>query len=267
MRTTIPVDDTVRRILAECRIDDNRLYLPDRQLDRKLYKGVNTVLEALGGTWNRRAKAHLFTSDPSTAIANVVAGGTVAPPATVTEGYFATPAWLAEKIVTESDIPDLEAGAEVLEPSAGDGALVRAILDANPGVRVTAIEPNPVRAAQLGDDPRLTVVTSTLEDFAETAPRQHYAAAVMNPPFALPGQPTIWISHVLAVWNMLAAQAQLIAVVPSGFTFRRDKNHESIRQLITTYGGYEDLPEGAFAESGTGARTVLLHAHRADITA
>ncbi|WP_410646200.1 hypothetical protein [Amycolatopsis sp. cmx-4-54] len=266
MRITISIDDTVRRVLAECRIEENRLYLPDRQLDRKLYKGVNAVLEALGGTWNRRAKAHLFTSDPRTAIANAVAGGAITPPPRVTEGYFATPAWLAEKIVTESDIPDLEAGAELLEPSAGDGALVRAILAANPGVRVTAVEPNLDRVAQLGDDPRLTVVNSTLEDFAESAPRQHFAAAVMNPPFALPGQPTIWISHVLTVWTMLAAEGQLIAIAPNGFTFRRDKNHENIRQLIATYGGYEDLPEDSFAESGTGVRTVLLHAHRTDIT-
>ncbi|WP_284741760.1 hypothetical protein [Amycolatopsis sp. RTGN1] len=266
MRTTLPIDDTVREILAESRIEGLYLYLPPRQLDRKVYTAVNAVLERMGGTWNRKAKAHLFTSDPTDAINAVLDGGTVAAAPKVIEAFFATPADLAEKIVTESDIVDLEAGAEVLEPSAGDGALVRAILAANPGVRVTAIEPNAERAAAISGDPRVAVVCSTLEEFAETAPRGHYAACVMNPPFAIPGQPTVWINHVLTAWNMIAAEGQLLAIVPSGFTFRQDRQHENVRQLITAYGGFEELPEDAFAESGTRVRTVLLHAHRNDIT-
>ena len=35
-----------------------------QQLDRNDYVKVNKALEALGGKWNRKAKAHLFDEDP-----------------------------------------------------------------------------------------------------------------------------------------------------------------------------------------------------------
>jgi hypothetical protein len=265
-RSAAPVDDTVREVLANARIEGCNLYLPPGQLDRKVYLAVNAQLEAMGGKWNRRAKAHVFTANPTEALTALLDGGTIAAAPKVLEAFFATPSALANKIVTESDIVDLEPGDRVLEPSAGDGALVRAILDANPDVHVTAVEPNAVRAKAIGVDPRVTVITTTLEQFAAAAPSQRWTAAVMNPPFALPGKPTIWIDHVRTVWNMLADGGQLLAIVPAGFVFRRDRKHTAIRQLILTYGGYQELPDDAFASSGTGVRTVLAYAHRPEIT-
>jgi hypothetical protein len=54
------ITDDVTNVLGNSRIDDNRLYLPTGQLDRKLYLAVNKVLEAIGGKWTRKEKAHLF---------------------------------------------------------------------------------------------------------------------------------------------------------------------------------------------------------------
>lgn len=177
MRTASPVDDKVREVLANARIEGCNLYLPPGQLDRKVYLAVNTVLESMGGKWNRRAKAHVFTADPREALTAVLDGGTIAAAPKVLEAFFATPPALANKIATESDIVDLEPGARVLEPSAGDGALVRAILDANPDVHVTAIEPNIVRAKAIGTDPRVTVIPTALEQFAAAAPSQRWSVA------------------------------------------------------------------------------------------
>lgn len=39
-----------------------------QQLDRKAYLAVNKALEACGGAWSRKAKAHVFTVDPTPAI-------------------------------------------------------------------------------------------------------------------------------------------------------------------------------------------------------
>ena len=54
----------VLQILDLCTIEDNKVYLPNKPLDRKLYVKVNECLESIGGKWNRKAKAHIFESGP-----------------------------------------------------------------------------------------------------------------------------------------------------------------------------------------------------------
>src|SRR5512142_1337205 len=61
-----------------------------QQLDRKLYQEVNAALEALGGKWNRKAKAHLFEGDPRDAIEQVVVDGEFTDEKREFE-FFATP--------------------------------------------------------------------------------------------------------------------------------------------------------------------------------
>jgi methylase of polypeptide subunit release factors len=112
-------------------------------------------------------------------------------------GYVRTPDDIADLLCgpAHPDLRWLPAGARVLEPSAGDGSLVAAILRANPRVAVIAVEPDPIRAAvcatanpAAGD--AVQVAVSTFERYATTAIRAgiQFDAIVMNPPFTLPGQ-------------------------------------------------------------------------------
>jgi hypothetical protein len=50
--------------LQNADIVGNKLFLPE-QLDTKLYEAVNKALEDAGGSWNKKAKGHVFQSDPS----------------------------------------------------------------------------------------------------------------------------------------------------------------------------------------------------------
>ena len=262
VRAFVEVPEFAREILRESRIEGNRLVLP-QQLDRATYREIDKVITAMGGHWDRRQRAHVFPEDPAQVIAAAVASGSTPNATPAADAFYATPDSLAQRIVTgtHSGIAELEAGARVLEPSAGDGVLVRAVLAANPTVRVTAVEPDAGRAGTIGSDARVEIVESTFEDFAATAPGR-YAAVVMNPPFALPGQPTVWIDHLHAAWNLLTPGGRLLAIVPSGYIFRTDRRHTTIRKLITEHGGHEALPPGAFTASGTQVNTVLLHARR-----
>ncbi|MCX4094490.1 class I SAM-dependent methyltransferase [Nocardia sp. alder85J] len=263
VRTSVPVPQFAREILAESRTEGNKLFLPT-QLTQSVYKKVNRVIEAMGGKWSRREQAHLFPGDPAEIIAAAVASGrTPTTDGKILEAYYATPELLATRIVTgeHSGIADLEAGTGVLEPSAGEGALVRAILHANPDVHVTAVEPNPERAATIGSDPRVSVVVSSFEQFAATAPRP-FAAVVMNPPFALSGQPTVWMDHLYTAWDLLIPGGQLLAIAPGGYTWRPQHKYRAMRDFIATHGGYEELPARAFATSGTEVDSVFLHARR-----
>ncbi|MGF6884980.1 hypothetical protein ABIA39_003445 [Nocardia sp. GAS34] len=263
VRTSVPVPEFAREILAESRTEGNKLFL-QAQLTESEYKKVNRVIETMGGKWSRRERAHVFPGDPAEVIAAAVASG--ATPNTVgkiLEAYYGTPEPLATHIVAgeHSDIADLDVGAEVLEPSAGEGALVRAILHANPDVHVTAVESNPERAAKIGSDPRVSVVVSSFEQFAATAPGS-FAAVVMNPPFALPHQPTVWMDHLYTAWDLLIPGGQLLAIAPGAYTWRPERKYQAMRDFIAPHGDYEELPARAFATSGTGVNSVFLHARR-----
>uniref|UniRef100_UPI0024582A14 hypothetical protein n=1 Tax=Nocardia gipuzkoensis TaxID=2749991 RepID=UPI0024582A14 len=74
VRTSVPVPEFAREILAESRIEGHNLVLP-QQLSQADYRKINRVIESMGGRWNRRARAHVFPDDPTETIAAAGARG------------------------------------------------------------------------------------------------------------------------------------------------------------------------------------------------
>ncbi len=248
-----------REILGDfSQVDGRVVRLTCGQLSRPEYVAVNKALEAMGGKWSRKESGHVFATDPAPVLTAFIGGGNLAKPARTSEGYVPTPAELAADIVAHfTGVRRLRAGARVLEPSAGDGAFVRAIIDANSQVRVTAIEPNHERLECIHEHPSVQRINSTLEEFAGSA-RQRFDAVVMNPPFAKPGAPSIWIDHVRMAFDLLAGGGRLTAIAPSGLVFRQDRKHRAIRAMVEECGGFSALPDDAFKSSGTGVQTVVM---------
>ncbi|MEU7905281.1 class I SAM-dependent methyltransferase [Actinoplanes sp. NPDC049118] len=217
-----------------------------QRLDPDLWNAVAKVLTTLGGSYQARHSAFTFGYDCRPAVRQVIKTGEYRSPAQA-EGYVPTPEVLAEELTTEpfSDLARMPAGSRVLEPSAGDGQLVRAILEANDEIQVVAIEPNTERAALVGGHGgRVTVVNTSFEEYAASAGKDaRFDAVVMNPPFTLPGQrAAVWIDHVMLAWNMLEPGGRLVAVVPAGLAFREDQRHRDMRQLADDFGGWAKLP-------------------------
>ncbi|MGI5243170.1 methyltransferase [Dactylosporangium sp. CA-139066] len=140
------------------------------------------------------------------------------------DGYVPTPPMLAEILTgypysTLSSLPDR---AVVVEPSAGTGPIVSAILDRAPHVTVVAIEPDPDRVASLrnlASQPghhrwTVSVHPTTFEDYTAEQLPGHADAVIVNPPWSTPGKPNLWVAHVLAAWRLLRPGARLVAVVP-----------------------------------------------------
>jgi predicted RNA methylase len=252
-------EDRARAILATAELIGTQLRLPD-QLSRPDYEAVNKVLLALGGKWNRGQRAHVFPTDPRPALKGFLAGHSAPKPPRTAEGYVATPDALADEIVANySSVDELAAGSTVLEPSAGDGALVRAIRRAAAGsARIVAVEPNLQRAQLIEAD---EVVTTTLEAYAATGPGPIHAV-VMNPPFAVPGQRSIWIDHLRLAWQLLEPGGRLVSIAPAGYEFRHDRRHRAIRELVETHGGSKSLDDDAFASQGSAVRTVVVWADK-----
>lgn len=114
MKDVILAED-VLTVLSTLEMDGNNVRIAG-QIDRKLYLAVNTVLERIGGKWNRKAKAHVFDADPTNRIEAVMESGVLDPK--VKTGYFPTPPKIVDRMI---GLAELERNHLILEPSAGQG--------------------------------------------------------------------------------------------------------------------------------------------------
>lgn len=275
MRTQmIKVAPDVREVLRRAEIDTTakpiRLTLQSGTLDRKLYVAVDEVLRKLGGRWDRTRAAHVFESgDPSAQITAIVDGRQAVDKKKTYQAFF-TPDEVADRVVNLAGLGRAASVDErrraraggrevchVLEPSAGDGALCRALRreSARLGVtiHITANDTNPdhYKALQACAN---TVLTC---DFLGMSPTvvEAYDRIVMNPPFTR-GQD---VAHVLHAFKFLRPGGLLVAITSPAFKFRTGAKWDEFRKLYDEHGVETiDLPAGAFRESGTNAATVIV---------
>ena len=105
------IDEKTLAILSRVTVEGNNIFLTCGQLDRKQYTAVNEVLENMGGKWNKKAKAHVYDTDPTDALEQVLLSGEIVPPKKY--GYFPTPPELAKRVI---ELAEIEPGMSVLEP-------------------------------------------------------------------------------------------------------------------------------------------------------
>lgn len=233
------------------------------QLERSMYTRVNKVLEAAGGKWNRREQAHVFDEDAQAVIDALINTGEVT--TNRDRGFFPTPAPLARRLV---EMAGILPGMRVLEPSAGTGRLVDAILEAKPD-HVVAIERDlPMRHALIArarTPAGVGLWVDDVDDFMDYQPRyggnggiKRFDRTVMNPPFCRSGKGD-HLDHVVHALDLLAPGGVLVSVLPSSITFRRDRRHTEFRARIDKHRGEViSLPDRSFAESGTSVNAVAL---------
>lgn len=223
-----------------------------RPLDRKMYTRLDEVLKALGGKWNRGQKAHVFPSDAGPLLDVAITTGEVTTAKDL--GFFPTPVILARELV---EMAGVTAGQRVLEPSAGTGRIVSALLDV--GALVTAVERDASRRAELERIEGFVVLD--LDDCMSVADAE-FDAVVMNPPFCKVGLGD-HLDHIRHCFEMLRPGGTLVSVGPASIEFRQDKRHTAFRAWVDDLGGeIESLPEESFKASGTGVRTCVVKVRR-----
>jgi predicted RNA methylase len=244
----VAIPDEVLAVLKESKVEADRITLPPTQLERSLYVATNKVLEALGGKWNRKEKAHLFTVDPRPAIQSALSQGKYADQKKEFQ-FFETPAALADRMV---ELARIRPGYMVLEPSAGNGRIADAIPKS---ARLVCVELNPECAKTLRGKGYFVVNA----DFLTWEPRDAYYASydriLMNPPFTK-GQD---VDHIRRAFSLLKPGGILVAIsMPSWQTNGQKKFVEFRAWLGKQDATVEELPEGTFKESGTDIKTLLL---------
>lgn len=231
------ISDDMANVLGNSQVDGDKLYLPPEQLDRKLYVAVNKVLEAIGGKWNRKAKAHLFGKPIQDILDEILLTGQYVD-AKAEYQFFETPEKLARELVTLADIHDEES---CLEPSAGMGAIARYM--PNPD----CIDLNPDNREYLIDH-GFKVVSDDFLHFS-----QPYNVIVGNPPFSRQQD----ISHVTHMVEL--ARRRVVSVMSASIKFRTNRKTLEFRELLDRQNGeIIDLPEGSFGSSGTNVNACVI---------
>ena len=242
------VDEDVLAVLRAGRTEDNRFYLGPERLDPKLYKRVNTILKDLGSAWKGgKTQAHVFEGPADEAVAAVIASGEYLTAKDF--GFFPTPAALAERAVA---MAGLAPGMKVLEPSAGDGSLALRAAAIVGLQNVTACEYLERNVAKL----KAAGLTDVIHgDFLATEPAPIYDAVIMNPPFGNLQD----AKHVEHAARFLKPEGVLVAIMSPSFQSRGTSVAGKFREFVTaSQAEVDDIPAGAFRESGTDVATVLM---------
>lgn len=205
------------------------------QLDRDLYERVNKALVAMGGKWNRGAKAHLFTEDPRPRVEGLLDSGTLT---VKRDGWFPTPRRIVERMIDEAG--NLQ-GLRVLEPSAGNGAIARIAKER--GALVNCIELDATRYQTLEAQGYAGVTNADFLECKYFPP--FYDRVLMNPPFEN-GQD---VDHVRHAFKFLKPGGRLVAIMSEGPFFRKDRKAIEFREWLDTVGYSDKLPADAFMAS------------------
>lgn len=246
----IQISNQVLAALNMAQVDGNALVLRG-QLDRKLYVETNKVLEAIGGKWNKKAKAHLFDDPVADVLDPILLTGVY----TSTKRdfqQFDTPAHIAALVVDRAMI---QPGDTVLEPSAGIGRLAEAVIHAGGVVDCMEIDPKRVKTLRSIHGIRDVTEGDFLKEIPPSDQRGAYKRIVMNPPFTK-GQD---VDHVRQAYEWLRPGGILVAIMSPGFIFRNDSKYATFRAWGESLNFIvEELPEGAFKDSGTNVNTVVV---------
>jgi len=243
------ISEQTLAIISRVTVEGNNVFLTCGQLDRKQYQAVNDVLTSLGGKWSRKAQAHVFQEDPTLKLESVINSGEITMPET--NGYFPTPEAIAEKIVS---LAIIEPGMKVLEPSAGQGALVECLVPVECVIDCIELLPENVRVLRSKG-----FFVAEADFLTSICDGYKYDRIVMNPPFAYNGHPQADIDHVKHALSFLSEKGRLVSIMSSGVLFRENKKTVAFREMVNEMGGYfERLPEGSFKESGTNVNTCFV---------
>ncbi len=256
MPKTVDITPDVRAVLERGSWQGTVYILPPGQLDRKLYEACNKVLVALGGKWDRRSGGHLFQNpNQNEALRAALISGAAVDQKRTLEQFFTPPA-LARQLVDLMGLPRADVH-HVLEPSAGDGALVQALNEIAVPL-VTMIEfdrdlcTGPL-GAMIASDRR--VIWHDFLSWRKPPEMPPIDAVVMNPPFGGGGD----IDHVTRAFHLLRPGGVLGAIMSPHWTFATNAKAEGFRHLFADLGGtWHPLPERSFRPSGTDVKTGIL---------
>ena len=221
-------------------------YPPSSKIHPTTWNRIKKVMADNGGTWVTQRQAFWFEDDPSHIFSDL-AKGKLANKKKDRQAFY-TPAAYAAKVAALADVR----GQIVMEPSAGDGALVKACIDAG-AYSVSCYEIDPAACAIIRDNYPGRAVSVSEMDFLETETITRFPRIVMNPPFAKDA----YIKHIQHALRRLAPGGRLVSIIPGNLPMAK---FAKLSTSLPKWSTWDCIPmeAGAFSESGTNIKTSIL---------
>lgn len=227
--------------LSKCKIEGNVLFLPSiNEGMLHNYNEVRTALLNAGAKYKRNT--FIFPNDAQPYIDRLMGGDKV----NIKKEFqfFATPPKLADELVRRADINKKHS---ILEPSAGQGAIVDAIIRKVGNTTVDCCELMDINNSILLYHPNINLIGN---DFL-LIPKQwnnHYDRIIANPPFNKNQD----IDHVMKMYDCLKEGGRLVCICSKSWSFGSQKKQVQFKKWLHDLGAIvEEIENGAFKESGT----------------
>lgn len=241
---------TKEDVLQKCVVNGNIVKLPDIQLDRKLYLDVAKSLELIGGKWKgSKVAGFVFLDDPTNLLAEIANGEKRNLKKEFQ--FFATPDNLADELVY---LADLKQHDTILEPSAGQGAIIKAInkvCDCIPdcyelmSLNVTILNKSELKFNLIGTD------------FLKHE-NKLYTKIIANPPFTKNQD----IDHLREMYECLSRDGRIVCIVSESWVKGTQKKQIEFKQWLEEVNAeILDIEKGTFKESGTtvGGKIIIIN--------
>lgn len=241
---------TKEEVLQNCTIEGTVIKLPNAQLDRKLYQEVAKSLVLIGGKWKGgKVFGFDFLADPTDLLEEIANGEK----RNLKKDFqfFATPDKLADELVYLADVKQHDT---ILEPSAGQGAIIKAINKVC-DVKVDCFELMNVNTIVLNK----TGLNFNLigEDFFKHNGKT-YSKIIANPPFTKNQD----IEHLKEMYECLSRGGRLVCITSESWVNGSQKKQVDFKEwLKKVKAEILDIEKGTFKESGTmvGGKIIVIN--------
>lgn len=215
-----------RKVFSQSTLEDGVLKLPNFQLDRKVYLEVKKQLDLIGGKWVAgKTQGFIFKEEylpqVETLIGKIVDGAVVNPKKEFQ--FYETPKELAIRICTLAQLDYMD---NVLEPSAGQGALIEAAVDKRGKRPIDYFELNETNLSVIRSKNLPAFFLGT--DFLKYAGLGKWDKIIANPPF----NKSQGITHIRKMYGLLNPKGILVSICDIGWMQNSDKKSAEFREWL-----------------------------------
>ena len=249
------MDNEVIEILEQGTIEGNIFKLPSIQLERKLYEKVSKAIAGVNGKWNKKQGGFVFEHDEVEHFIERLKSGEKINLKKDFQMFF-TPENVADYVVsnylygyTKSEISKMD----ILEPSAGQGSLIKSFRKEYPNAKFFAVEMEDSNRAILSK--MENVILSPIKDFLSVPEHFKFDLIIANPPFSKNQD----IDHIMKMYRMLKRDGVLLSFSSNHWEIGQEPKCVAFKKFLdAAEAEIYKIPKGQFKESGTMIGTTLF---------
>jgi len=243
-----PVENmnTLQESLSKCTIAGNVLHLPKEQLSN--YNELRTALLKAGAQYKKNT--FVFPNEARPYVDKLMGGEVVNLKKEFQ--FFATPKKIADEMAAFAMVGFDPNTMTILEPSAGQGALVKACLEHHSDISFDCCELMDINRSVLE---KIEQAVYLCDDFMDIPSQTPFDLIIANPPFNKNQD----IDHIYKMFDVCKAGGRIVTIASKHWQHSTNKKETAFKQWLNDLNAEViEVPAGEFAESGTKIATCII---------